>query len=116
MAGLVTNSGLTNILTLWAADITHLGVGNGAADPAATDTALQTELDRNAVVKTITGNQLVVEAFFATSEANGTIRELGMFDAAVAGNMDFRGQPSAPQVKTSAKQLRVTLTFTLSNT
>ena len=111
----VTTVGLTNILTLWAADLTHLGVGSGAADPALSDTALGTELDRNAITETLTGNQYIVEAFFGTGEANGTVREIGLFDAAANGNMDFRGQPVAPQVKTNTKQMRVTITFTLSN-
>lgn len=112
----VTTSGLNNILTLWAADLTHLAVGSGATDPTLADTAMQTELDRNAItVETLTTNQYVVESFFASGEANGTIREVGLFDAAAAGNMDFHGQPTAPQVKTSTKQLRVTITFTLTN-
>jgi len=112
----VTTVGLTNILTLWAADLTHLGVGSGANNPALSDTALQTELDRNEItLETLTGNQYIVESFFATGEANGTIREIGLFDAAAGGNMDFRGQPTSPQVKTSTKQLRVTITFTLVN-
>ena len=112
----VTSVGLNNILTLWAADLTHLGVGSGATDPALSDTALGAELDRNGLtLETLTGNQYIAETFFGTAEANGTIREVALFDAAAAGNMDYRGQPSAPQSKTSTKQLRVTITFTLSN-
>src|SRR3972149_6186776 len=112
----VTTIGLTNILTLWATDLTHLAVGSGASDPALSDTALQTELDRNALIlETLTGNQYIAETFFGTGEANGTVREIGLFDAAANGNMDFRGQPIAPQVKTNTKQMRVTITFTLAN-
>lgn len=63
-------------------NITHLAVGTGANNPAVSDTTLQTELARTTIVGSSnvrTNNALTMEFFFPTTEANGAIKEIGVF-------------------------------------
>lgn len=55
-------------------------VGNGGATPASTDTQLSAELFRKQTSSaTVSGNSVDINTFFATTEANYTYTEAGIF-------------------------------------
>lgn len=107
---------------------TYIGLGSGNTAPAFTDTALATELGRSVVAGTGDGVESYVAGppeygqvrwvrTFGTAVANGTIREIGVFDAAAAGNMlsralllDVLGNPTSI-VKTSGMTIDVIYDF-----
>jgi len=60
--------------------ITYCAVGTNTTAPALGNTALVTELARKLVsARSRTNNQAVFETYFTTAEANGTLREAGLF-------------------------------------
>lgn len=60
--------------------ITYCAVGTGTTAPAAGDTTLETELYRKQVsVRSVTGNTAKFRTFYNTSEANGALKEAGLF-------------------------------------
>lgn len=70
-------------------EITYCAVGTGTTAPALTDTTLQTELARKAIsVRSVNGNSAVFETFYTTSEANGSLREAGLFGDAASATAD----------------------------
>lgn len=70
---------------------THMAIGTGAVAPAAGDTALGTELDRNALTtKTRATNVVTMVGDWAAGDGTGAITEAGIFDAATAGNLYVR--------------------------
>lgn len=80
------------------ARFTYIGLGSGNVAPAFTDTTLAAELGRSVVAGTGDAGESYVAGppeygqirwvrTFGSAVANGTIREIGVFDAAAAGNM-----------------------------
>jgi hypothetical protein len=86
---LAVNTGLNSIAARLAGTdipankkgtINYCGVGTGTDAPAAGDTELQTELFRKQVsVRSSTLNVARFRTFFSTSEANDTLKEVGLF-------------------------------------
>lgn len=66
--------------------ISYCALGTSATAPTLADTLLIAELARKAVsVRSVVGNIATFQTFFTTGEANGTLREAGLFgDAATA--------------------------------
>lgn len=65
---------------------TYHAVGTGETAPADTDTQLETEIFRKLIsVRTNTANIAELQTFFTTSEANGTIKEIGLFGGLATG-------------------------------
>lgn len=63
-----------------AGEITYCAVGTSAVAPALGDTALTTELFRKLIsTRSYLANAATFSIFFTTSEANGTLREAGLF-------------------------------------
>lgn len=59
---------------------TYHAVGTGTTAPALGDTNLQTEIFRKLIsVRSYSNNQALFQTYFTTSEANGVLRELGLF-------------------------------------
>lgn len=88
---------------------THMALGTGTP----TGTALQTELDRNALTaKTRSTNVLTFTANWTAGEATGTLTEAGLFDAATTGNMWLSASFTA-KVKGAADTLAATWTLTV---
>lgn len=88
---LVVNAGLTLIAARMAgaskAAVSHMAIGAGSAIPQPTDTTLSgTEHDREAGVASYTGNRFQLAATF-TAGTDLTVGEIGLFNAAVAGDM-----------------------------
>jgi len=69
--------------------VTYIAVGTGTNAPNAADTDLQTELARKQIsVRSALGDTASFRIFFNTSEANGTLKEIGLFgdDATVTAD------------------------------
>ena len=92
----------------------YMAVGTGTTAAAAGDTALGTELDRNAVTSvTATGNQIEYVASWAAGDGTGAITEAGIFNAASAGTMLARTVFDVVN-KAANDTLSITWTITLS--
>lgn len=69
--------------------ITYCAVGTGTTAPAATDTALETEIYRKLIsVRSNSANVARFRTFFNTSEANAVIKEIGLFGDNASGTTD----------------------------
>ena len=88
MASIVPTAGLNRIAALMGADTVHLSVGSGTAVPAAGNTQLATETNREAVDTIIqTGNQIEFRAFFPNSNLPTTVNEVGLhFNGSASAN------------------------------
>lgn len=120
-ANVVTNVGRNKFAELIAQDTSafpsHIAIGTGSTAATVTDTALGTEVDRNALASdSATTGVITYKAFFSKSEANGnTIAEVGLFDAAASGNMFCRSVLSSTVAKTASVSLSITWTITLAD-
>lgn len=118
-SSIVPNDGL-DLIRDWLAgdtvdDPTHIAVGTGTATPLVTDTALVTEVLREVfsqVSKGTTG-KVTFEMTLATTEANGnTLTEVGIFNAASAG--DLLARVVFPGIaKTSSFELKIEVEITI---
>lgn len=111
---MITNAGLSAILTLVSGAVTYLAVGDDDTAPANGQTALLNELDRSPIsssgLAALAGvGTVTLESFFATSEANGDIEEIGLLTAPVAGTLYARQLPLVPRTKDATQQMRVTV-------
>ncbi len=95
---------------------THMAIGTGAGAVAAGNTALTTELDRNALTtKTRSNAVLTMIGDWAAGDGTGAITEAGVFDAASTGNLHSRVTFSVVN-KAAGDTLQITWTWTLSAT
>jgi hypothetical protein len=94
--------------------ITHFGYGSDATATAAGQTALLAQIARDTITaSTPTSKTRTITYFLGPNVGNGnTIREIGLFSAAVGGSMYARAVLAAEIVKTSS--ITVTFTWTLS--
>lgn len=68
--------------------MSHMAIGTGNTAAGASDTALQTELDRNALTsRTDSGAVVTYVADWAAGDGTGSITEVGVFNAASSGTM-----------------------------
>jgi len=98
------------------AEMSHMAIGTGttAADPS--DTALENELDRNALTSRTQGsgaddNDVIYVGDWAAGDGTGAITEAGIFNAASGGTMLCRAVFSAKN-KGANDTLKITWTFT----
>jgi len=97
--------------------ITHGAVGSGTSTPAVSDTQLQTEAARTTVTSLSNANNtLYATVFFLETEANGTIREAGLFsDGTSSANTGIIvSRVSTNITKTSSETLTLDWTITIS--
>ena len=79
---MIQTSGINRVLALLKDDLTDIAVGSGTA-PTVSATALTSEMLRKPIsTSVIDGAVLISEVFFDENDANGTIREIGIFDGA----------------------------------
>lgn len=92
----------------------HMAVGTGSTSPAAGNTALGTEIDRNALTSnTSSSGVLTMIGNWAAGDAtNSAIAEAGVFNASSSGTMYSRATFTAIN-KGSADTLQITWTYTL---
>ena len=91
---LVVTTGKTLVATMLQGGsptpITHMGVGTGSTAAAAADTALGTEVDRNALTVsggTATGAVVSYTGTWAPGDGTGALTEAGLFTASSGGVM-----------------------------
>ncbi len=108
----------------WVADrmsnantvMTHMAIGTGTTAAAAGNTALVTQLDRNALTTsggTVSGATITYACTWAAGDGTGAITEAGIFDAATGGDMLARTVFSVVN-KGSADSMTITWTITVS--
>ena len=115
---LVVTSGLTYIASRMkdatATAMGYMAIGTGTTAAAAGNTALVTELDRNAVTSvTATGAAIAYITTWAAGDGTGAITEAGIFNATSAGDMLARTVFSVVN-KDINDTLSITWTITLS--
>ncbi|MBU0945502.1 MAG: phage tail protein [Proteobacteria bacterium] len=74
------------------AQMSHMAIGTGTTTPLDANTALQTELDRNALDSRTQGtgadaNKVTYTCTWAAGDGTGAITESGIFNSASAGQM-----------------------------
>jgi hypothetical protein len=108
----------------WVADrmadantvMTHMSIGTGTTAAAAGNTALVTELDRNALTVsggTVSTNTIQYACTWAAGDGTGAITEAGIFDASTGGDMLARTVFSVVN-KGAADSMTITWTITVS--
>jgi len=93
----------------------HMAVGKKTSPtaPAAGDTTLQEEADRNALTeKTRSGKVVTLKCKWEAGDATATLTEAGIFDASSSGNMYSRVTYGAV-VKEAADTLEIIWTYTV---
>jgi len=113
---LITNVGLNLVMSRLrdVADdpISHIAVGSGATGALATDTTLETEVTRKAIIDfDLIANVLNVEVTFGKTEGNFNWKEAGVFNDGGSGTMLNR--LLIDYNKTSASAAKVEVEFTL---
>jgi hypothetical protein len=102
-------------------NMTHMAIGTGTTTAAAAQTALTTELERNALTVsggTVSTNTIVYAATYAAGDGTGAITEAGIFDTVGSKVDDITitvggsGYASAPSVTFSAPTSGTTATGT----
>ena len=94
--------------------MSYMAIGSGTTAAAAGDTALGTELDRNALTSTtVTGNQIEYVASWAAGDGTGAVTEAGIFNDVTAGTMLARTVFDVVN-KAANDTLSITWTITLS--
>jgi hypothetical protein len=92
----------------------HMAVGTSGTAPAAGNTALGGELDRQALTsKTRSGNVLTMVGDFGAGDGTGAIQEAGIFNAASSGTLYARAVFSTIN-KGADDSLEITWDLTLS--
>ena len=95
------------------AAMSHMGIGTNNTAVVAGDTALNTELDRNALTScTDSSNVVTYVADWAAGDGTGAIVEAGIFNAASVGTMLARTVFSAIN-KGASDTLQITWTLTI---
>jgi hypothetical protein len=94
--------------------MSHMAIGTGSTTAAASDSALGSESDRNALTSTtVSGTDVVYVATFGAGEGTGAITEAGIFNASTSGTMLCRTVFSVVN-KGASDSMTITWTVTVS--
>lgn len=97
-----------------ATAMSHMAVGTGSTAAAAGDTALGSEIDRNALTSTtVTANEIAYVCSYAAGDATGAITEAALFNASSGGTMLCRTVFSVVN-KGASDAMTITWTVTVS--
>ncbi len=97
-----------------ATAMSHMAIGSGTTNPAAGDTALETELGRVALTSTaVSSNVVTYTATFAAGTGTGAVTEAGILNASSSGTLLCRTEFSVVN-KGSADSMTITWTVTVS--
>lgn len=92
---------------------THVGFGDGTTSANASDTALESELDRKSISTTRSGQEVLFEATIPSTEQSGeTISEIGLLNAASDGTLINRVTFNGI-AKTTAFDIQIDITLRL---
>lgn len=109
---------LTNVSPTPAAlVVNYVALGTGTNSPANADTTLQTEVFRNAVASRTNANNIgYITGFYASTDTNGTYREVGLFinGTGSANTGTLFSRVAVNITKTSVQTLTVDYTITIS--
>jgi len=99
-------------------EMSHMAIGTGTTAASASDTALESELDRNALTSRTQGsgasaNTVVYVGDWAAGDGTGSITEAGIFNASSGGTLLCRQVFSAIN-KGASDTLQITWTLTIS--
>jgi len=97
-------------------EMSHMAIGTGTTAASSSDTALENELDRNALTSRTQGsgaddNDVIYVGDWAAGDGTGAITEAGIFNASSGGTMLCRSVFSAKN-KGADDTLKITWTFT----
>jgi hypothetical protein len=93
--------------------MSHMAVGTGTTAAAVGNTALVTELDRNALSSTtVSTNTVQYSGTWAAGDGTGALTEAGIFNASSAGTMLARTVFSVVN-KGASDQVTITWTITV---
>jgi hypothetical protein len=117
VTNLVVDTGLDYIASRMkdatATAMTHMAIGSGTNDPAAGDTALQTQLGRVALTSTtVTNNSVAYIASFGAGTGTGAVTEAGIFNASSGGTMLCRTEFAVIN-KAAGDSMTITWTVTV---
>ena len=117
VTNLVVDTGLDYIASRMkdatATAMTHMAIGSGTTDPAAGDTALQTQLGRVTLFSTtVTTNSVEYVATFPAGTGTGAVTEAGIFNASSAGTMLCRTEFAVIN-KAAGDSMTITWTVTV---
>jgi hypothetical protein len=105
------NSLANRLIGATKGEITYFAVGTGTDAPAAGDTTLGTEIYRKQIsVRSVSGAIATFRIFFNTSEANDTLKEIGLFgdDATVTADTGtLFARAAVDKTKTSSETLTI---------
>ena len=94
--------------------MSHMAIGSGTTNPAASDTAVETELGRVALTSTnVSAAVVTYVATFAAGTGTGAVTEAGILNASSGGTMLCRTEFSVVN-KGSADSMTITWTVTVS--
>jgi hypothetical protein len=94
--------------------MSHMAIGTGSVAAAATNSALGSEADRQALTSTsVTGAAITYTATFSAGEGTGAITEAGLFNASTSGQLLCR-TVFAVVNKGSQDSMTITWTVTVS--
>ena len=117
VTNLVVDTGLAYIASRMkdatATAMSHMAIGAGTNDPAAGDTALQTELGRVGLNSTtVTNNSVAYVASFPAGTGTGAVTEAGIFNASSGGTMLCRTEFAVIN-KAAGDSMTITWTVTV---
>lgn len=117
VTNLVVDTGLAYIASRMkdtsATAMSHMAIGSGTNDPAAGDTALQTELGRVGLTSTtVTNNSVAYVASFPAGTGTGAVTEAGIFNASSSGTMLCRTEFAVIN-KAAGDSMTITWTVTV---
>ena len=117
VTNLVVDTGLAYIASRMkdatATAMSHMAIGSGTNDPAAGDTALQTELGRVGLNSTtVTNNSVAYVASFPAGTGTGAVTEAGIFNASSGGTMLCRTEFAVIN-KAAGDSMTITWTVTV---
>jgi hypothetical protein len=107
---------IASLITGAGAAMTHMGVGTGTTAVAAGNTALETQVDRNALVTSggvASTNTVEFESVWNAGDGTGALTEAGLFSASTGGTMLARTVFSVVN-KSASDILTITWTVTVS--
>ena len=96
--------------------MTHMAVGTGTTDPAAGDTALETQVGSRKAYTTsasVSGAVVTYVCAFSAGEGTGALTEAGIFNASSSGTMLCRTEFSVVN-KGASDSMTITWTVTVS--
>jgi hypothetical protein len=119
---LMTNAGEAHIADQLASSqdesaMSHMAIGTGTTDPTSADTALEFQIDRNALTSRTQGaggddNDIIYVGDWAAGDGTDAITEAGVFNSSASGTMLARATFAAIN-KGASDTLKITWTVTI---